>query len=128
VTFHLVHTTLLHAPKCKNISPTLGLIIHCDTRSNATPCEQCCYLVLSMLSYDRRSVGQSILVSGHHLGPATNFSFTSMVIIFIHLWFSSYGEPSLTRGRIRNLLVQVPHEETSQKTRFFEFISVYENV
>jgi hypothetical protein len=28
----------------------------------------------SKLYYDRRSVGQSVLVSGTHLGPATNFS------------------------------------------------------
>jgi hypothetical protein len=28
------------------------------------------------LIYDRQSVGQSVLVSGAHLGPATNFSFT----------------------------------------------------
>jgi hypothetical protein len=27
----------------------------------------------SELSYDRRSDGQSVLVSGHHLGTATNF-------------------------------------------------------
>jgi hypothetical protein len=26
--------------------------------------------------YDRQSVGQSVLVSGVHLGPATNFSFS----------------------------------------------------
>jgi hypothetical protein len=26
--------------------------------------------------YDRQSVGQSVLVSGTHLGPATNFSFS----------------------------------------------------
>jgi hypothetical protein len=30
----------------------------------------------SKLSYDRQSVGQSVLVSGTHLGPATNFSFS----------------------------------------------------
>jgi hypothetical protein len=29
-----------------------------------------------MLIYDRQSVGQSVLVSGAHLGPATNFSFS----------------------------------------------------
>jgi hypothetical protein len=29
------------------------------------------------LIYDRQSVGQSVLVSGAHLGPATNFSFSS---------------------------------------------------
>jgi hypothetical protein len=28
------------------------------------------------LNYDRQSVGQSVLVSGAHLGPATNFSFS----------------------------------------------------
>jgi hypothetical protein len=28
------------------------------------------------LIYDRQSVGQSVLVSGAHLGPATNFSFS----------------------------------------------------
>jgi hypothetical protein len=27
------------------------------------------------LIYDRQSVGQSVLVSGTHLGPATNFSY-----------------------------------------------------
>jgi hypothetical protein len=26
--------------------------------------------------YDRQSVGQSVLVSGAHLGPATNFTFS----------------------------------------------------
>jgi hypothetical protein len=30
----------------------------------------------SKLHYDRQSVGQSVLVSGPHLGPATNFSFS----------------------------------------------------
>jgi hypothetical protein len=29
------------------------------------------------LIYDRQSVGQSALVSGAHLGPMTNFSFSS---------------------------------------------------
>jgi hypothetical protein len=28
------------------------------------------------LIYDRQSVGQPVLVSGTHLGPATNFSFS----------------------------------------------------
>jgi hypothetical protein len=36
----------------------------------------------SKLFYDRRSVGQSVLVSGHHLGSATNFSFSFTEIIF----------------------------------------------
>jgi hypothetical protein len=38
----------------------------------------------SKLCYDRRSVGQSVLVSGDHLGPATN-SFSSFLIIFKQL-------------------------------------------
>jgi hypothetical protein len=28
------------------------------------------------LIYDRKSVGKSVLVSGAHLGPVTNFSFS----------------------------------------------------
>jgi hypothetical protein len=34
-----------------------------------------CNLKLKLI-YDRQSVGQSALVSGTHLGPATNFSFS----------------------------------------------------
>jgi hypothetical protein len=32
------------------------------------------YLQQSKLYYDRQSIGQSVSVSGTHLGPATNFS------------------------------------------------------
>jgi hypothetical protein len=38
-----------------------------------------CLLLLQLqlqLIYDRQSVGQSVLVSGAHLGPGTNFSFS----------------------------------------------------
>jgi hypothetical protein len=56
------------------------------------------------LSYDRRSVAQSALVSGHHLGPVTNFSFSSMVIIFRYLQFCYCGAPYLMRGWVCNLL------------------------
>jgi hypothetical protein len=35
----------------------------------------------SKLYYDRQSVGQSVLVSGTHLGPATNLSHS--LIIFL---------------------------------------------
>jgi hypothetical protein len=31
--------------------------------------------------YDRQSVGQSVMVSGAHLGPATNFSFSSNFLL-----------------------------------------------
>jgi hypothetical protein len=60
----------------------------------------------SKLSCDRRSVGQSVLVSGHHLKPATNYSFSSMVIVFRHLRFSNCRAPSLTTGRACDSLVQ----------------------
>jgi hypothetical protein len=54
---------------------------------------------------DRQSVCQSVLVSGAHLGTLTNFSFSlkfpsdSCVSYFV--------APSLTRGRVCNLLVQL---------------------
>jgi hypothetical protein len=36
-----------------------------------------CWKLLKLkLIYDRQSVGQSVLVSGAHLGPATKFSFS----------------------------------------------------
>jgi hypothetical protein len=39
-------------------------------------------LVLQLqLIYDRQSVGQSVLVSGAHLGLATNFSFSLKFIL-----------------------------------------------
>jgi hypothetical protein len=41
--------------------------------------------VKSNLTYDRRSVGQSILVSGHHLRPATDLSFSSMEFVLRNL-------------------------------------------
>jgi hypothetical protein len=42
---------------------------------------------MSKLSYDLWSVGLSVLVSDHHLGPATNFSFSFMEILFRQLHF-----------------------------------------
>jgi hypothetical protein len=47
--------------------------------------------------YNRQSVGQSVLVSGIHLEPATNFS------IFLGFWY--VVAPSLTRGRVCLLAV-----------------------
>jgi hypothetical protein len=58
----------------------------------------------SELSYDRQSVGQSVLVSGHHLGRATNFSFLfPLKLSFDNLKVCYYVVPSLTRGRVCNL-------------------------
>jgi hypothetical protein len=50
--------------------------------------------------YDRRSVGQSILVSGPYLGPMASFYNYRTFAVFI------LCAPSLTRGRICNLFVQ----------------------
>jgi hypothetical protein len=56
--------------------------------------------------YDRQSVGQLVMVSGAHLGPATNFTF-SLKFSFRQLRFCNFVAPSLTRGRVYNLLVQL---------------------
>jgi hypothetical protein len=56
------------------------------------------------LNYDRQSVGQSVLVSGTHLGPATNFFFL-LEIFFGQLRVCYFVSPSLTRGRVCNLLL-----------------------
>jgi hypothetical protein len=53
--------------------------------------------------YDRQSVGQSVLVSGTHLGPATNFTF-SFIFFLRQLWVCNFVAPSLTRGRVSNFL------------------------
>jgi hypothetical protein len=54
------------------------------------------------LIYYRQSVGQSALVSGSHLDPITRFLF------FVwRLWISWYVAPSLTKGLVCDLLVQL---------------------
>jgi hypothetical protein len=58
------------------------------------------------LNYDRQSVGQSVLVSGTHLGRATNFSLSLKFSLGI-LRVRYFVAPSLTRGRVCNLLLLV---------------------
>jgi hypothetical protein len=53
------------------------------------------------LSYDRQSVGQSVFVSGSHLEPMTRYLFSVW-----QLGVSWCGAPSLTRGRVCNLVLQ----------------------
>jgi hypothetical protein len=55
-----------------------------------------------MLNYDRQSVGHSVLVSGSHLGPVTNFLFE---MFFRQLRVCYFVAPSLTRRRVCNLLL-----------------------
>jgi hypothetical protein len=58
------------------------------------------WLLLKLkLIYDRRSFGQSVLVSGSHLEPMTRFLFSVW-----RLRVSWCVAPSLTRGRVCNLL------------------------
>jgi hypothetical protein len=52
------------------------------------------------LSYDRRPVGQSVLVSGHHLETEAFSSFPSMEIIYQNLRPFLYGASSLMRGMV----------------------------
>jgi hypothetical protein len=47
----------------------------------------------SKLYYDRQSVGQSILVSGTHLGPATNFSPSLFLLFLDSFGFVDVGRP-----------------------------------
>jgi hypothetical protein len=47
----------------------------------------------SKLHYDRQSVGHSILVSGTHLGPATNFSHSLFDYILDSFGFVDVGHP-----------------------------------
>jgi hypothetical protein len=61
-------------------------------------------LILKLtLIYDRQSVGQSVLVSGVHLGPTTKFFFL-LGIFFRQLRVCYLVAPTLTRGRFCNLL------------------------
>jgi hypothetical protein len=47
----------------------------------------------SKLYYDRQSVGQSVLASGTHLGPATNFFHSLFDYILDSLGFVDVGRP-----------------------------------
>jgi hypothetical protein len=53
--------------------------------------------------YDRQSVGQSVLEPGIHLEPVTN-CFSLLEIFFRQLRVCYFVAPSLTRGRVCNLL------------------------
>jgi hypothetical protein len=55
-------------------------------------------------SYDRQSVGQSVLVSSAHLGPVINFSF-SLKFSLDSCGLVIFVAPSLTRGLVCNLLL-----------------------
>jgi hypothetical protein len=58
-----------------------------------------CFKLKSNLYYDRRPVGQSVLVSGTHLAPTNNFS-PYLFKYFRQLLVCWCGEPSLTRSLV----------------------------
>jgi hypothetical protein len=58
----------------------------------------------SKLYYDRQSVGQSVLVSGNPYGTRGQFLFL-LEIFFRQLRVCYFVAPSLTRGRVCNLLL-----------------------
>jgi hypothetical protein len=57
----------------------------------------------STLPYEQRSVGHSVLLSGHHLGLAATFFSSPMEIFFGQLRSFPYGLSSLTRGWVCSL-------------------------
>jgi hypothetical protein len=60
----------------------------------------CPQLSKSMSHCDRQSVGESVLVSGTHLGPATNFFHSRFDYFFRQFRVYWCGAPSLTRRRV----------------------------
>jgi hypothetical protein len=73
---------------------------------------------------DRRSVGKSVLASGLHLGPMTRSFIAVGHLLSLCCW-----APSLTRGRVWNLLVQFAVTLRSSRSqwprglrRFFLFL------
>jgi hypothetical protein len=66
-----------------DVNATTLLVLLVLVQSNcSTPLCYCLVLQLKLkLIYDRQSVGQSVLVSGAHLGPVTNFSFSLKFIL-----------------------------------------------
>jgi hypothetical protein len=55
---------------------------------------------VKVICYDRRSVGQSALVLGTHLGPTTNSSHSLFDYFFWQFRVCWCGEPSLARSRV----------------------------
>jgi hypothetical protein len=77
-----------------------------DALSDERSVHQALKLKLKLkLIYDRRSVSQSLLLSGPHLERVTRFFFLSDYCGFFYV-----GAPSLTRGWVCNLIVQKSRE------------------
>jgi hypothetical protein len=71
-----------------------------------THCSKCLLFKINIkLSYDWWSVGQSVLVLGHHLGPTTNFSFLLPWNYLVQVGVRYYETSSLMRGQASSLLL-----------------------
>jgi hypothetical protein len=79
LTLPLLQLQQLQQPRCFPHFANHYSTCHFSTRRNARltygDCRFTTYL-MSKSHYDRQSVAQSVLVSGSHLGHATNFSFS----------------------------------------------------
>jgi hypothetical protein len=58
-------------------------------------------------SYDRRSFGQSALISGHHLGPVTDISFSSLEIVLREMRLFIMGCPLWRKDGSKDLQFSV---------------------
>jgi hypothetical protein len=65
----------LHITPALNLHQQLVFFLYCSNFRTATVILKLMKLKLKLI-YDRQPVGQSVLVSGAHLGPVTNFSFS----------------------------------------------------
>jgi hypothetical protein len=93
------HILLPYIRDCPSLEPQVLVFIHLGSGCPSYSFSHWGFLPVSTkskLSFDRRSV-QSVLVSRHHLGPATNFSLPFMEIISRQSRFFSMGRP-LWRG------------------------------
>jgi hypothetical protein len=85
LSLHHRHSNLTHSTPTNSIYPITTADLELSNKYWNT--------AKSKLSYNRRSVGQSVLVSGQHPGHPTSFSFPFTEIIFRYLQFFGMGCP-----------------------------------
>jgi hypothetical protein len=90
--------------KFPNITP----IVHITSTRSYWQCSvynKGSFIYINVKVTVRPTVGQSVLVSGSHLGPATNFSHYLFDYFFRQLRGCYFVAPSLRRRRVCNLLL-----------------------